>query len=296
MTDVDGPVGDFVVRLEGVVRKFGRGATAVTALGGVDLTVGRGEYVALQGRSGSGKTTLLNVIGGLDQADEGVVEVVGSDFRAASNNQLIKVRRDRLAFVFQAFGLLPILSAAENIEVPLRLQKVPTAERRARVAELLEQVGLEGRAGHRPHEMSGGEQQRVAIARALANNPDLLIADEPTGQLDSTTGRRVMELLRQIVEERGLSMIVATHDPSMIADADRTVGLKDGRNTDELIVSMPTSLGSTREAPTAPIAKATAPASPAASVTPEAIAAPDPGSATRHTDDSPFAPPPKTER
>lgn len=227
------------VRLQGVVRRYGSGHTAVTALDGVDLTVARGEYVALQGRSGSGKTTLLNVIGGLDQADEGAVEVVGTDLVAAEQSQLVALRRDKIAFVFQAFGLLPILSAAENVEVPLRLQRMRVSDRRDRVEELLEQVGLAGRADHRPHEMSGGEQQRVAIARALANEPELLIADEPTGQLDSSTGRRIMELLRQIVEERGLSMIVATHDPSMINDADRTVGLRDGRTVDGLVVSMP---------------------------------------------------------
>lgn len=234
--------GEYAIRLEGVVRRYGSGPTAVTALQGVDLTVGVGEYVALQGRSGSGKTTLLNVIGGLDAADEGIVEVVGQDLRAASTKERVLLRRKRLAFVFQAFGLLPILSAAENVEVPLRLRRMPVKERRERVAELLAQVGVEGRADHRPHEMSGGEQQRVAIARALANEPDLLIADEPTGQLDSTTGRRIMTLLREVVEERGLSMIVATHDPSMIADADRTVGLVDGRQVDGIVESMPTTM------------------------------------------------------
>ena len=218
-----------VVDVAGVTRVFRRGGEEVHALRGVDLVVPAGRMVALHGRSGSGKTTLLNVVGGLDRPTDGRVVVCGADLVAADDRRLVELRRDRIAFVFQAFGLLPVLSAAENVEVPLRLHAVPARERAARVATLLELVGLEHRAAHRPAELSGGEQQRVAIARALANDPDLLIADEPTGQLDSGTGRRMMDLLRALVDERGLSMLVATHDPTLLEDADVVHELVDGR-------------------------------------------------------------------
>lgn len=216
------------IEVEGVTRTFTRGGQQVHALRGVDLTVAAGELVALHGRSGSGKTTLLNIVGGLDEPDGGSVRVCGTDLVTASQKERVALRRDRVAFVFQAFGLLPVLSAAENVEVPLRLHGVPTDERTARVAHLLSLVGLGHRADHRPAELSGGEQQRVAIARALANEPDLLIADEPTGQLDSGTGRRIMDLLRSLVDEGGLAMLVATHDATLLADADVAWELRDG--------------------------------------------------------------------
>jgi putative ABC transport system ATP-binding protein len=218
-----------LVELHDVVRRFGSGDRAVDALRGVDLTVPRGAMVALHGRSGSGKTTLLNVVGGLDVPTGGSVRVCGLDLVAASRGERVLLRRDRVAFVFQAFGLLPVLTAAENVEVPLRLRRLAPAARRARVAELLDLVGLGQRAAHRPGELSGGEQQRVAIARALANEPDLLVADEPTGQLDSGTGRRIMDLLRHLVDESGLSIVVATHDPTLLDVADVALELLDGR-------------------------------------------------------------------
>jgi putative ABC transport system ATP-binding protein len=221
--------GTDVVRLAGVEKAYTGGRQVVRALRSVDLTVRPGTLVAVHGRSGSGKTTLLNVIGGLDRADSGVVDVCGLDLSAASDAQLTELRRDRVAFVFQGFGLLPMLSAAENVEVPLRLQGVGGAERRDRVRELLEVVGLAGRAHHRPNELSGGEQQRVAIARALAADPQLLIADEPTGQLDSRTGVEIMSLILRIVAERGVAAVVATHDVSIIDDADRRIELQDGQ-------------------------------------------------------------------
>ncbi len=217
------------VAVSGVERTFTRGGQQVRALRGVDLTVEAGTMVALHGRSGSGKTTLLNIVGGLDEPSAGSVHVCGTDLVAASERERVALRRDRIAFVFQAFGLLPVLSAAENVEVPLRLHKLPTAERRARVAHLLSLVGLGHRADHRPAELSGGEQQRVAIARALANEPELLIADEPTGQLDSGTGQRIMDLLRSLVDEAGLAMVVATHDATLLADADHAWELRDGQ-------------------------------------------------------------------
>lgn len=217
------------VEVTDVVRTFTRGGQEVRALRGVDLTVEPGTLVALHGRSGSGKTTLLNIVGGLDTPTSGTVRVCGTDLGAVAERERVALRRDHVAFIFQAFGLLPVLSAAENVEVPLRLHQVPADERRATVAHLLSLVGLGHRAQHRPAELSGGEQQRVAIARALANQPELLIADEPTGQLDSGTGQRIMELLRSLVDETGMAMVVATHDTTLLADADIVWELRDGQ-------------------------------------------------------------------
>lgn len=218
-----------VVELTEVEKYYRGGRTSVHALQGVDLTVEPGTLVAVHGRSGSGKTTLLNVIGGLDRADGGSVSVCGRELRSATDAELTDLRREAVAFVFQGFGLLPMLSAAENVEVPLRLQGVGGRERRERAAELLDMVGLGGRTSHRPSELSGGEQQRVAIARALAASPRLLIADEPTGQLDSRTGVEIMRLIERVVVERGVAAVVATHDLSIIEDADRRLELSDGK-------------------------------------------------------------------
>jgi putative ABC transport system ATP-binding protein len=183
----------------------------------------------VRGRSGSGKTTLLNLLGGLDRPTVGRVFVAGSEVSDLSEAGLVDLRRHTVAYVFQTFGLLPILSAAENVEVPLRLARARSDERDLRVLEVLTQVGVAHRAGHRPHELSGGEQQRVAIARALANRPRVLLADEPTGQLDSETGRSIMALLRSIVDSEGVTAVVATHDPLMLEAADRVIELRDGR-------------------------------------------------------------------
>ncbi|WP_373873318.1 ABC transporter ATP-binding protein [Actinoplanes derwentensis] len=207
----------------------GDGPAVVHALRGVSFDVEAGTMVALAGRSGSGKTTLLNVIGGLDKPDEGSVLVDGVDVTSLDEDGLARLRRERVAYVFQTFGLIPVLSAAENVGAPLRLARVATAEREKRVALLLELVGLADHAAQRPGEMSGGQQQRVAIARALAASPRLLIADEPTGQLDADTGRAVMALLRAVVESEGVTAIVSTHDPLMMALADRVVRISDGR-------------------------------------------------------------------
>jgi putative ABC transport system ATP-binding protein len=201
----------------------------IHALRAIDLVVGRGQLVAVRGRSGSGKTTLLNLLGGLDRPTSGRVVVDGHEVSAMSEDELVEVRRRTVAFIFQAFGLVPILTAAENVEVPLRLVRADPGSRDRRVEHLLEVVGLAERAGHRPHELSGGEQQRVAIARALANEPRVLLADEPTGQLDSETGHTIMTLLRTIVRTEGVTAIVATHDPAMLDVADRIVELHDGR-------------------------------------------------------------------
>ncbi|MDX3070848.1 ABC transporter ATP-binding protein [Streptomyces sp. MI02-7b] len=217
-----------MVVVEDLVRTYGSGDPAVHAVRGVSFTVGRGELVALKGRSGSGKTTLLNLIGGLDRPDSGTVRIDGTELAGLGERELLALRRDRIGFVFQSFGLLPILTAAENVGVPLRLRKADRAEREERVALLLTLVGLDGHAAQRPGELSGGQQQRVAIARALANRPALIIADEPTGQLDADTGRAVMELLRAVVRSEGVAALVATHDPQLLALADRVIELRDG--------------------------------------------------------------------
>ncbi|MBD8059669.1 ABC transporter ATP-binding protein [Cellulomonas sp. JH27-2] len=220
------------VVVDRVSRVYGHGSAAVHALQDVSFEIAPGELVALVGRSGSGKTTLLNCIGGLDRPDEGRVVIDGREVSSLDEAGLVELRRDVVSFVFQTFGLVPVLSAAENVGVPLRLRRTPTPQREARVALLLELVGLSGHAQQRPGEMSGGQQQRVAIARALATSPRLLIADEPTGQLDTETGTAVMALLRAVVEAEGMTALVSTHDPLMMALADRVVRLADGRLVD----------------------------------------------------------------
>ena len=225
-TDMDaGPV----VEVADLVREFSTGTTTIRAVDDITFRVESGELVAVRGRSGSGKTTLLSLIGTLDRPSRGSVRVTGLPVSEMPERDLVAFRRRTIGFIFQAFGLLPILSAAENVEIPLRLVAAEPRARDARVAELLDLVGLAGRANHRPHELSGGEQQRVAIARALANRPRLLLADEPTGQLDSHTGRDIMALIRSIIRSEGTTAIVATHDPALIDLADRVLELRDGK-------------------------------------------------------------------
>ncbi|MFD7529333.1 ABC transporter ATP-binding protein [Streptomyces sp. NPDC059849] len=222
------PAGGPMVRVEDLRRSYGSGAGAVHALRGVSFEVPRGELVALKGRSGSGKTTLLNLLGGLDSPDGGRITVDGTDLAELGEDGLLEMRRDRIGFIFQSFGLIPILTAAENVGVPMRLRKTDPREREDRVALLLSLVGLADHTAQRPGELSGGQQQRVAIARALANRPSLLIADEPTGQLDAETGLAVMELLRAVVRSEGVTALVATHDPQLLGLADRVLELSDG--------------------------------------------------------------------
>jgi putative ABC transport system ATP-binding protein len=221
--------GEAMVRVEDLHRTFGSGSTAVHALRGVSFTARRGELTALKGRSGSGKTTLLNLLGGLDRPSSGRISVDGQDLGALGEEGLLALRRDRIGFVFQSFGLIPILTAAENVGVPMRLRRTAPAEREERAADLLALVGLSDHVNQRPGEMSDGQQQRVAIARALANQPALIIADEPTGQLDSDTGRAIMQLLRAVVRSEGVTALVATHDPQLMELADRVLDLRDGR-------------------------------------------------------------------
>ncbi|MFE1825856.1 ABC transporter ATP-binding protein [Streptomyces yangpuensis] len=221
-----------IVVVDDVRHSFGSGAQAVHALRGVSFEVRRGELTALKGRSGSGKTTLLNLVGGLDTPTGGRISVDGTDLATLGEPDLLALRRDRIGFVFQSFGLIPVLTAAENVGVPMRLRRVPAKEREERARTLLALVGLADHAEQRPGELSGGQQQRVAVARALANDPDLIIADEPTGQLDSETGRSIMELLRAVVRSEAVTVLVATHDPNLIELADRVVELRDGRIVD----------------------------------------------------------------
>ncbi|MEU6099908.1 ABC transporter ATP-binding protein [Streptomyces flaveolus] len=221
-------VTETMVRVEDVHKSYGHGTAAVHALRGVSFEVPRGELVALKGRSGSGKTTLLNIVGGLDTPDAGRVAVDGRDLAELDEDGLLALRRDRVGFVFQSFGLIPILTAAENVGVPMRLRRTAPRERDERVGLLLSLVGLADHAAQRPGEMSGGQRQRVAIARALANDPALLIADEPTGQLDAETGHAVMELLRAVVRSERVTALVATHDAALLDLADRVLELRDG--------------------------------------------------------------------
>ena len=217
-----------MVEARAVSRTFGHGSTAVHAVRGVSFEVQRGQLVALIGRSGSGKTTLLNVIGGLDSPTSGEVFVGGRNLSAMTARERTMLRRTTVSFIFQSFGLIPMLTAAENVGIPLRIVGTPRAAREERIRLLLSVVGLDGHAHQRPNELSGGQQQRVAVARALAVQPELLIADEPTGQLDSETGRQIMRLLRTVVVADGITAVVATHDPALHELADVVLTLEDG--------------------------------------------------------------------
>ena len=218
-----------MIRVRDVHKTYRRGGADVHALRGVDLDVAAGQVLALTGRSGAGKSTLLSVMAGLLRVDRGTIEVDGLEVTTASDSDLIGLRRGTVGVIYQEFALLPLLTAEENVGLPLRIARTDAKERDAAVAELLDRVGLRQHARQRPDEMSGGQQQRVAIARALANRPTVLLADEPTGQLDSETGAQVMDLLRQLVDQEGTTAIVATHDPAVAAFADVVVHLHDGQ-------------------------------------------------------------------
>jgi putative ABC transport system ATP-binding protein len=218
-----------IAETRGLSRDYPVGDGVVHALRDVSISVGRGQLVAVQGRSGSGKTTLLTLLGGLDRPTAGSAWVDGAEVTAMSEDELVALRRHRIGFILQTFGLIPILTAAENVEVPLRLAGAERRVRSERAQALLDLVGLGARARHRPDELSGGEQQRVAIARALANQPPLILADEPTGQLDARTARAIMLLLRRLVLDEGVTILVATHDPLLLDLADRVIVLSDGR-------------------------------------------------------------------
>ena len=216
-----------VLRAESLSRVFRSAGGDVVAVRDADLAVESGELVAVAGRSGAGKTTLLTMLGGLDTPTEGRVLVDGADL-AATTTDVDALRGSRIASIFQTAGLIPVLSAAENVEVPLRIRRVDPAERDRRVAQALRDVGLEDHARQRPGELSGGQQQRVGIARALVMAPGILLADEPTAQLDSETGAQIMDLIAQLVHHRGTAAVVATHDVAMLARADRVLEIHDG--------------------------------------------------------------------
>src|SRR5215472_1303690 len=218
-----------MVRVRGLTHRYGSGPTALTILCGVDMDVEAGGYAAVTGVSGAGKSTLLAILGGLEPVQEGTVVVAGEDVGRLRGGDLARFRRDRVGFVFQDFGLLTMLTARENVEMALTLAGVRRGQRRERSGALLREVGLEARASHRPARMSGGELQRVAIARALANDPALLLADEPTGNLDEDSALRVMELMERLREDRGCTLIVVTHNPELAARADARLRLSRGR-------------------------------------------------------------------
>ena len=255
-----GPIADApIVETQHLVRVFRGVGPDVTAVDDISLAVPRGEFLALVGRSGSGKTTLLNLIAGLDKPDSGVALVEGRDVARFSDREMTEFRRHTVGFVFQSFGLLPLLSAAENIELALRIAGAGLRERGERTHELLALVGLRERAGHRPYELSGGEQQRVAVARALANRPRLLIADEPTGELDSATGAQIFALLRAVAAD-GVTVIAATHDPFVMEHADRVLEMSDGRLLAEGAGTLVVARRRTPAAPSPTPAPATSPA------------------------------------
>jgi len=218
-----------MVAVQDVTKTYGSGRTAAQALRGITFSIPAGQLIALRGRSGSGKTTLLNIVGGLDRADSGTVHVAGQDVTAMSGAERMQLRRSSVAFIFQSFGLIPVLSAAENVGVPLRIAGLNPRTREERVGLMLDIVGLADHAKQRPGELSGGQQQRVAIARAIAASPELLLADEPTGQLDSETAKQIMRLLRTVVASEGVTALVATHDPNLIDIADSVIEVLDGK-------------------------------------------------------------------
>ncbi len=211
-----------------VSRTFRIGSEEISALRDVNLTVLPGQFIAIIGRSGSGKTSLLNIMAGLDKPTSGTVFFEDRDVAQMSEGELTEIRRHKLGFIFQSFGLLPLLSALENVELPMRIAGVKIKEREERAREALEMVGLWQRARHRPYELSGGEQQRVAIARAIVNRPPILLADEPTGELDSVNARAIFGLFKEMVQKQGISVLAATHDSTLLAMADEVKEIRDG--------------------------------------------------------------------
>jgi ABC-type lipoprotein export system ATPase subunit len=224
-----------IIQVENVRRIYHVGAREVPALQGVSLAVEEGRLVALRGRSGSGKTTLLNCIGGLDQPTSGHIRLAGDDITQLSEVRRVQLRRRQIGFVFQSHALLPTYSARENVDLMLRLASVPRRERQARTAQVLQLVGLGKWMDHRPYELSGGQQQRVAIARAIATRPTVILADEPTGELDTATGQQILQLFRHIADVEGTTVLIATHDLAVDAFADEVVHLQDGRVVTSLI-------------------------------------------------------------
>jgi putative ABC transport system ATP-binding protein len=222
-----------LIRIRGLRKTYRRGEQDIPVLEGIDLDVHAGEFVALMGPSGSGKSTLLNLVAGIDKPSAGTIEIAGTDIATLDEGQLADWRAANVGFIFQFYNLLPVLTAAENVELPLLLTHLSARERRERVAQALALVSLADRAAHYPNELSGGQQQRVAIARALVGDPTLIVADEPTGDLDRHTGEEVLSLLEQLVAELGKTIVMVTHDPKAAARAHRLVHLEKGVLVDE---------------------------------------------------------------
>jgi len=220
--------GETIIAVQNASRSFKLAGETVSVLKSVDLNIRQGEFVTLIGRSGSGKTTLLNLLSGLDSPSSGKIMFEDQNMAQMNEGRLTELRRSKLGFVFQSFGLLPLLSAFENIELPLRISGVGTRERERLTRRALDIVGLEGRSSHRPYELSGGEQQRVAIARAIVHDPVLILADEPTGELDSVNSRAIFGLFKQMVQEKNMSVVAATHDSNLLEMSDRVMRLSEG--------------------------------------------------------------------
>lgn len=226
-----------MIKVSNLKKVYGKGDTAVTALNGINLSIEKGQFVAVMGPSGCGKSTLLHLIGGLDRPTEGQVWIDGEEIFSLDDNHLTELRRRKIGFIFQFYNLIPVLSALENAALPLILDGMKPAEASARAAEWLTRANLEKRMNHRPDELSGGQQQRVAIARAMSSDPVLVLADEPTGNLDSRAADEIASTLRHVVDDYGRTVLMVTHDPRIAAYADRILFLKDGRTVDDTVMS-----------------------------------------------------------
>jgi putative ABC transport system ATP-binding protein len=227
-----------LLELRNLCKIYRLGRLDIKALNRIDLDVGRGEFLAVMGASGSGKTTLLNLIGTLDTPTDGTIILDGEDLSRLKESDKDRIRRHKIGFIYQFYNLIPVLSARENIELPMDIAGLDGGERRERIDQLLRMIGLSDRANHRPDELSGGQQQRVAIARALANRPFLILADEPTGDLDSKTGQEIIGRLRELCKEERVTVIMVTHDPVAAEHADRIIHMRDGRIEGERILDM----------------------------------------------------------
>jgi len=228
-TPVKEPLDTIKIDVEGVFKIYKTKSVEVVALRGLDLKVRVGEFISIMGPSGCGKSTLLNIIGGLDRPSAGRIVIDGKDISTFESDQLVEFRRKNVGFVFQFFNLVPTLTAKENIELPMRLIGIPSEKMKKRTERLLKLVGMEERKNHRPDELSGGEQQRIAIATALANDPPIIVADEPTGELDSESGERVLEIFRKLSQEEGKTVIIVTHDPRTAKISNRSFRIEDGK-------------------------------------------------------------------